>query len=85
MVINKEIKELAQELILKFPEKVRNSKDIFKVFITYVYSIIEDKINSTKQVLIRNKYIKIRKSVLQYFIANEKAITSEILKSKSTQ
>jgi len=85
MIINKEMKELARELISKFPEKVRNSKDIFKVFITYVYSIIEDKINSTKQVSVKNKYIKIRKSVLQYFIANEKAITSEILKNKSTQ
>ena len=83
--MNKEIKEFIEELISKFPEKVRNSKDVFKEFITYVYSTIEDKINLTKKVSIKNKYIKIRKSVLRYFIANEKAITSEILKRKAIQ
>jgi len=83
--MNKEIKEFIEELISKFPEKVRNSKDVFKEFITYVYSTIEDKINLTKKVSIKNKYIKIRKSVLRYFIANEKAITSEILKRKTIQ
>jgi len=83
--MNKEIKEFIEELISKFPEKVRNSKDIFKEFITYVYSTIEDKINSTKQISSKNKYIKIRKSVLRYFVANEKAITSEILKKKTIQ
>jgi len=83
--MNKEIKEFIEELISKFPEKVRNSKDIFKEFITYVYSTIEDKINSTKQISSKNKYIKIRKSVLRYFVANEKAITSEILKRKTIQ
>jgi len=83
--MNKEIKEFIEELISKFPEKVRNSKDIFKEFITYVYSTLEDKINSTKKISIKNKYIKIRKSVLRYFVANEKAITSEILKRKAIQ
>jgi len=83
--MSKEIKEFIEELILEFPEKVRISKDIFKEFITYVYSTLEDKINSTKKISIKNKYIKIRKSVLQYFVANEKAITSEILKRKSIQ
>ena len=83
--MNKEIKEFIEELISKFPEKVRNSKDIFKEFITYVYSTLEDKINSTKKISIKNKYIKIRKSVLRYFVANEKAITSEILKRKIIQ
>lgn len=83
--MNKEIKEFIEELISKFPEKVRNSKDIFKEFITYVYSTLENKINSTKKISIKNKYIKIRKSVLRYFVANEKAITSEILKRKAIQ
>jgi hypothetical protein len=83
--MDKEIKKFIEELISKFPEKVRNSKDIFNEFITYVYCTIEDKINLTKQVPIKNKYIKIRKIVLQYFVANEKAITSEILKKKNIQ
>ena len=65
--MDKEIKKFIEELISKFPEKVRNSKDIFNEFITYVYCTIEDKI------------------VLQYFVANEKAITSEILKKKNIQ
>ena len=81
--MNKEIKEFIEELISKFPEKVRNSKDIFKEFITYVYSTLEDKINSTKKISIKNKYIKIKKSALLYFIDNEKSITSEIINRKS--
>lgn len=80
--MDKEIKELSKELISQFPKKVRNTREIFKEFLAYVYCAMEDKIISTKQLSIKNKYIKIRKSILEYVIANEKTITSEILKIK---
>ena len=80
--MDKETKELKQELIFQFSKKIKNTKDIFKEFLTYVYITFENKINLTKHILIKNKYIKIRKSILQYFVANEKSITSEILRSR---
>lgn len=55
-------------------------KGDFKDFAAYVYTTLEDKIKSSKQQSIKNKYIKIRQSVLQYIIANEKAITTELRK-----
>jgi len=53
-------------------------KGDFKDFAAYVYTTLEDKIKSSKQQSIKNKYIKIRHSVLQYIIANEKSIMLSI-------
>ena len=53
-------------------------KGDFKDFVAYVYSTLENKIASSKQQSIKNKYIKIRHSVLQYIIANEKSIMLSI-------
>lgn len=54
----------------------------FKDFVSYVYFTIDNKINSTKQESIKNKYIKIRQSAIRYIVANEKAITSEICRNQ---
>lgn len=64
----------------KYSGDKKRSKDVLKHFIVYFYSTIEDKINQSKQQSIKDKYIKIRKSALQYIVANERAITSNILK-----
>jgi len=61
-----------------FTTKKSLSKDIFKDFVEYVYITLQKKINSTKKESIKNKYIKIRHSVLQYIIANEKSIMLSI-------
>ena len=58
-------------------------KGDFKDFAAYVYKTMENKISSSKQQSIKNKYIKIRQSVLQYIIANEKAITLELRKKNT--
>lgn len=58
-------------------------KGDFKDFAAYVYTTLENKISSSKQQSIKNKYIKIRQSVLQYIIANEKAITLELRKKNT--
>ena len=65
-----------------FTTKKSTSKEIFKDFVSYFYFTIDNKINSTKQESIKNKYIKIRQSAIRYIIANEKAITSEICRNQ---
>lgn len=54
----------------------------FKTFTMYVYSTLQKQIDTNKKKIDRDKYIKIRKSVLEYIIAHEKAITSELRKNK---
>lgn len=66
-----------KDLLLNF------KKGDFKDFAAYVYSTLENKITSSKQQSIKDKYIKIRQSVLQYIIANEKAITLELRKKNN--
>ena len=65
-----------------FTTKKSTSKEIFKDFVSYFYFTIDNKINSTKQESIKNKYIKIRQSAIRYIVANEKAITSEICRNQ---
>jgi hypothetical protein len=65
-----------------FTTKKLTSKEIFKDFVSYFYFTIDNKINSTKQESIKNKYIKIRQSAIRYIVANEKAITSEICRNQ---
>jgi len=65
-----------------FTTKKLTSKEVFKDFVSYFYFTIDNKINSTKQESIKNKYIKIRQSAIRYIIANEKAITSEICRNQ---
>jgi hypothetical protein len=65
------------ELIQSFKS---NSKSKYKDFVAYVYITFDNKINCSKSQSIKNKYIKIRKDLLQYVVANERAITSEISK-----
>ena len=60
--------------------KTRTSK--YKEFLAYVYKTFENKITSSREKKTKNKYKKIRLSVLQYIIANEKEITTEICKHK---
>ena len=65
-----------------FTTKKSTSKGDFKDFVSYVYFTIDNKINSTKQKSIKNKYIKIRQSAIRYIVANENAITSEIFRNQ---
>lgn len=65
-----------------FATKKSTSKEVFKDFVSYFYFTIDNKINSTKQESIKNKYIKIRQSAIRYIVANEKAITSEICRNQ---
>ena len=74
----KDLQAFLNNIIDIFITKKSLPKDIFKDFVAYVYSTLENKIASSKQQSIKNKYIKIRHSVLQYIIANEKSIMLSI-------
>lgn len=50
----------------------------FSDFALYVYATLQKEIESKKKKQDKDKYIKIRQSVLNYIIANEKAIVIEL-------
>jgi hypothetical protein len=75
------IKKFISEIILEFKKELNSNN--FKDFVAYFYFTMNNRIDSVKRESIKNKYIKIRKDVLKYIIANERAITSEIRKSKN--
>jgi hypothetical protein len=52
----------------------------FKDFALYVYSTLQKEIDLKKKKQDKDKYIKIRQSVLNYIIANERAISVELNK-----
>ena len=54
----------------------------FKDFAVYVYTIMQKEIDSKKKKQDKDKYIKIRQSVLNYIIANERVISIELNKKK---
>jgi len=54
----------------------------FKDFALYVYSTLQKEIDLKKKNQDKDKYIKIRQSVLNYIIANERAISVELNKKK---
>jgi predicted nucleotide-binding protein (sugar kinase/HSP70/actin superfamily) len=78
----KDLQLFIDNVIDIFTTKKSTSKEIFKDFVSYFYFTIDNKINSTKQESIKNKYIKIRQSAIRYIVANEKAITSEICRNQ---
>ena len=78
----KKFKDFIKEISKNFNSESKNPKEIFKDFVSYVYFTIDNKINSTRQESIKNKYIKIRQSAIRYIVANEKAITSEICRNQ---
>jgi hypothetical protein len=52
----------------------------FKDFVAYVYTTLDREINLSKKKQDKNKYIKIRQSILKYIIAKERAISIELNK-----
>jgi hypothetical protein len=54
----------------------------FKDFAAYVYVTMQKEIDSKKKKQDKDKYIKIRQSILKYIIANERAISVELNKKK---
>ena len=70
------------DIINSFESNSKTRTSRYKDFLAYVYKTFENKIISSREKKTKNKYKKIRLSVLQYIIANEKEITTEICKRK---
>jgi hypothetical protein len=71
------MKEYLQKLIQDF-----KGKD-FKDFAGYVYTTLQKESDAQRKKVDKDKYIKIRKSILGYIVSNERAITSELRKNKN--
>ena len=52
----------------------------FKNFVGYVYTTLQKESDAQRKKVDKDKYIKIRQSVLSYIIANEQAILIELNK-----
>ena len=65
------------EILLK-EKKFSNFED----FLKYFYFYYDQKIASEKSQNIKNKYIKARKNMLSYILANKQKIQAEISKRK---
>jgi hypothetical protein len=70
------------DIINSFESNSKTRTSRYKDFLAYVYGTFENKITSSREKKTKNKYKKIRLSVLQYIIINEKEITTEICKRK---
>ena len=68
--MNKEIDELFDS----FETKSKNKRQIFNDFLYHVFTSFERLITSKKHKRKSDKYIQMRQKIINYIIANEKAI-----------
>jgi len=66
------------EFVKSFKSNTKNLNKKYEQFLFFVYSTLDEKINASKITKIRNKYIQIRKTILQYLVANKKNIINKI-------
>ena len=71
-----DIVQFVDEVIAEFPKENKNFKD----FLRYFNYALEKKITNQKSDLLRNKYIMIKKTGLQYVLAHQKEIQASINK-----
>lgn len=68
------------DIIKSFESKYKSKSQKYRDFLAYVYSTFDKKINLCKATKLKNKYIKMRQSALEYIIVNEKDIKNKIYK-----
>ena len=68
------------DIITSFESKSKSKSQKYRDFLAYVYSTFDKKINLCKAIKLKNKYIKMRQSALEYIIVNEKDIKNKIYK-----
>jgi hypothetical protein len=70
------MKQLVNEYISEF---IKNEKGItFNDFMKYFYFSFDEKIKNEKKKLLKNKYIKMRRSILQYILSKKVLINNRI-------
>jgi hypothetical protein len=68
--------QLVNDYIIEF---IKNEKGItFNDFMKYFYFSFDEKIKNEKKKLLKNKYIKMRRSILQYILSNKVLINNRI-------
>lgn len=70
------------ELIQSFETDAKTPAKKYNDFLAHVYFVFDKRISLCKANVAMNKYKKMRASILQYIVANEKVITAEICKNK---
>lgn len=70
------------DIINSFETKSKTKSSRYKDFLSYVYKTFDDKITACRVEKIKNKYKKMRLSVLEYIVVNEKEITTKICNRK---
>ena len=70
------------DIINSFESNSKTRTSRYKEFLAYVYKTFDDKITSSREKKIKDKYKKIRLSILEYITINEKEVTSKICKRK---
>lgn len=70
------------ELIQSFETDAKTPKTKYNDFLAYVYCVFDKRISLCKANVAMNKYKKMRTSILQYIVTNEKIITSKICQNK---
>jgi hypothetical protein len=74
------MKQLVDEYIEEF---IKNEKEVtFNDFMRYFYFSFDKKIKNEKKKLLKNKYIQMRKSILQYVSCNRVNISNRIKQKK---
>jgi hypothetical protein len=70
------------DIIRSFESSTKNKKQRYKEFCAHCWYVYDKQIKSTKSKKMINKYNIMRKNTLEYIVANEKAIVSELSKRK---
>jgi hypothetical protein len=76
------MKLLVSDIMKSFETTSKTRSGKYKDFLAYIYLTFDKKISLCKVDKEMNKYKKMRNSILQYIVANERAITAEICKIK---
>ena len=66
--------DLINKLFDSFETKSKNQRQIFNDFVYHVYISFDGIVGGKKHKRKTDKYIKIRQKIINYIIANEKAI-----------
>lgn len=66
------------ELIQSFESDARNQKDKYNQFLIYVYFTFDKRIRNIKNEKTKDKYKKVKNSVLQYISAHKGEILAQL-------
>ena len=70
------------DIIRSFESRTNNRNQRYKEFCAHCWHVYDKQIKSTKSKKMINKYNIMRKNTMEYIVANERAIVSELSKSK---